>query len=63
MAEQEANLKVAEPTCPQCSAKLLLKDQLRPMGSDVALDEWECPRCMSGVYIDTTRTKKGQAES
>lgn len=54
-ADPQADLKTAEPKCPQCGGKLLLKDELQPMGTkDGLLDEWECPRCLSGVYIDPT---------
>jgi len=37
--------------CPTCEAALVLVDRDQP-ASEVWHDEWECPRCDEGVYLD-----------
>jgi len=39
------------PNCPTCEAALVLVDRDQP-ASEIWHDEWECPRCDDGVYID-----------
>ena len=59
MDDLEPDLHVSEPRCPQCNGRLLLKDEIEPMcATGVKLDEWGCPQCMSGVYIDTAGKKE-----
>lgn len=37
--------------CPTCDAALVLVDRDQ-VASEVWHDEWECPRCDDGVYLD-----------
>lgn len=39
------------PKCPTCDAALVLVDRDQ-VASEVWHDEWECPRCDDGVYLD-----------
>jgi hypothetical protein len=43
------------PDCPQCGTRLMLSDVLEQpsIGSDdIWYDEWQCPACRDGVYMD-----------
>lgn len=46
------------PACPNCGAHLVLHDSLthpeRPT-DQVWYDEWECPECRDGLYLDWPR--------
>ncbi len=39
------------PNCPTCEAALVLVDRNQP-APEVWHDEWECPRCDDGIYLD-----------
>lgn len=40
-----------EPDCPVCRRELVLCDRDRPV-SKIWHDEWECPTCQDGAYLD-----------
>ena len=44
-----------EPACPTCSTLLVLLDQAEHPSaseSEVWFDEWVCPQCRGGVFMD-----------
>ncbi|MET0795044.1 MAG: hypothetical protein ABW061_26235 [Polyangiaceae bacterium] len=61
-AEPRAGGKPAyiDPNCPKCGSALVLHDSLRtpPTPEDeIWHDEWECPTCLDGIYLDQPATK------
>ena len=43
------------PDCPDCGTPLVLSDYLhnpQTPADDVWYDEWECPRCQEGIWMD-----------
>jgi hypothetical protein len=43
------------PNCPNCAAPLVLtdaQDGRKPCRQKIWHDEWECPQCRDGLYMD-----------
>lgn len=49
-----------DPNCPKCGASLILSDLLRNPDipeKDIWADEFECPDCRDGIYLDWPKKK------
>lgn len=40
-----------DPNCPTCGSALVLDDRFVP-GNQVWHDEWVCPTCQEGIWLD-----------
>lgn len=63
MSEEDAPESAAEPRpngepyyidedCPDCGASLVLNDKLKGRSGDIWHDEWACPDCDNGIFMD-----------